>query len=121
MYNYLDNVSIYSFRDNVIKFRSNPGDMSDGYMTFALERYESREEMMRDVTRFIDVLLKNDFTMSIRHEDNAIIIVEYSHDENIEYYGGPHLIWATAEEVDLIMNSRNDFIEESIHTYEENK
>lgn len=71
------------------------GSMNKHYdeMVFSINKYDSKDEMWRDISSFIQLLVRNDYLAVIRDDDIDVIVVEYGHDENKEYWGCPRVEW----------------------------
>lgn len=77
------------------------------HLTFNLDNYDSKEAMWKDVTKLQMTLLRNGNMVRIRQEEE-LVIVEWTHDNNREYYGGTHLEFLTEDEIDLIECYRSE-------------
>lgn len=66
-----------------------------------------------DLIALIKLLTKHDYVCKVRKEvgDDSIIIIEYSHDENQDFWGGPELLWVTPEEASLIETNRSYLVD----------
>jgi hypothetical protein len=100
-------------------------DSFDGKIVFSPERYSDNENyrsesMMNDIIMTIDMLLNNDYTMVIRREDFGNTIIEYGHDERIEYFGCSSPRWISSEEEYELENIRDEFIKKCIDNYSSN-
>lgn len=72
-------------------------------MVFSINSYNNKDEMWRDISSFIQLLVKNDYIAVIRDDDVDIIVVEFGHDENKEYWGCPRVEWV--EDEDSVVNT----------------
>ena len=100
-------------------------DSFDGSIVFSPQRYSDNEncrseKMMNDIIMTIDMLLNNDYTMIIRREDFGNTIIEYGHDERIEYFGCSSPRWVSSEEEYELENIRDEFIKKCIDNYSSN-
>ena len=55
----------------------------------------SEEEMYKDISDFIKLLLKYENTCKIYLDEQGIVVVEYGHDNRADYWGSPNLKWVT--------------------------
>ena len=62
-------------------------------MVFSINNYNNKDEMWRDISLFIQLLVRNDYVAVIRDDDIDVIVVEFGHDENKEYWGCPRVEW----------------------------
>ena len=62
-------------------------------MVFSINSYNNKDEMLRDISLFIQLLVRNDYVAVIRDDDIDVIVVEFGHDENKEYWGCPRVEW----------------------------
>lgn len=77
-------------------------------MVFSINAYETADDMWQDITQFIRLLIKNEYIMTIRDDDVDVIVIEYEHNELIEYWGVVNPYWLSEEEVDSIKSNNND-------------
>lgn len=70
----------------------------------------SEEEMYKDISDFIKLLLKYENTCKIYLDEQGIVVVEYGHDNRADYWGSPNLKWVTDEETDLLDDFRTDIV-----------
>ena len=63
--------------------------------------------MWADIANLQRALLRNKQVVRIRQEENFIII-EYVHDNNVEWFGGTNLEFLTEDEFELITSMRSE-------------
>lgn len=89
-------------------------------LAFARKNFESEEDFKRAVSDFLFLLLKTDNIARVRKEED-LVIVDYTHDENLDAYGGSQLLFVTAEDAELINdNSDGRILEDLINENNEN-
>ena len=109
--------TIYKLGDKMHVLRDG-GDHST--LTFARKNFESEEDFKRAVSNFLFLLLKTDNIARVRKEED-LVIVDYTHDENLDAYGGSQLLFVTAEDAELINdNSDGHTLEDLINEDDEN-
>ena len=92
------------------------------HSTLTLDRknFESEEDFKRAVSDFLFLLLKTDNVARVRKEED-LVIIDYTHDENLDAYGGSQLLFVTAEDAELIYdNSDGRILEDLINEDDEN-
>lgn len=77
------------------------------HLTFNLDNYNSKEKMWEDVIKLQMTLLRNNNIVRVRQEEE-LVIVEWTHDNSKEYYGGTYLDFLTEDEKDLIDSYRSE-------------
>lgn len=77
------------------------------HLTFNPDRYERKSDMWDDILNLQKMLLRNDNIIRIRQEEQ-LVIVEWTHDNSTEYFGGTELEFLTEEEMDLIDGYRQE-------------
>ena len=76
-------------------------------MTFVRDKYKNEFEMWESISLFIQMLMINDNICTIRNE-GVVIVVEYGHNEYLDYFGGPSPVWLEEDEQELIYNYREE-------------
>ena len=76
-------------------------------MTFTRGKYENEFEMWDSISLFIQMLMINDNICTIRDE-GEVIVVEYGHNECLDYFGGPSPVWLEEDEQELLYNYREE-------------
>lgn len=76
-------------------------------MTFIRDKYKNEFEMWESISLFIQVLMINDNICTIRNE-GVVIVVEYGHNEYLDYFGGPSPVWLEEDEQELLYNYREE-------------
>ena len=59
---------------------------------------ERDEKLWRDVGTQLQLLLKQDYCAAVREDETGVIVIEYNHDENKEYWGCPRHVWISSDE-----------------------
>lgn len=71
-------------------------------MVFSTVYYGNKDDMWKDISLFIQLLVRNNYLAVIRDDDVDVIVVEFGHDENKEYWGCPRVEWIEdSEDSDL--------------------
>ena len=84
-------------------------------LTFARKNFDNENDFKQAVVDFLFILLKTDNIARVREEDD-LVIVDYTNDENIHAYGGSQLLFVTAEDAEFINdNSDGHAIEDLIN------
>ena len=75
---------------------------------FNKERFANEVEMFTEIGKQLQILLKQGYTVVIRYDEPGlgIAIIEFAHDERLEYWGGSTTMWVTAEEAEEILEKR---------------
>ena len=95
-------------------------DSDHSTLTFARKNFKSEEDFKQAVSDFLFLLLKTDNIARVRKEED-LVIVDYTHDENLDAYGGSQLLFVTAEDAELINdNSDGHTLEDLINEDDEN-
>ena len=81
-------------------------------MTFIRDKYKNEFEMWESISLFIQMLMINDNTCIIRNE-GVVIVVEYGHNEYLDYFGGPSPVWLEEDEQGLVYDYREEKYRES--------
>lgn len=76
-------------------------------MTFVRDKYKNEFEMWESISLFIQMLMINDNICTIRNE-GVVIVVEYGHNEYLDYFGGPSPVWLEEDEQELLYNYREE-------------
>lgn len=76
-------------------------------MTFIKDKYENELEMWDSISLFIQMLMINDNICVIRDE-GVVIVVEYGHNEYLDYFGGSSPVWLEEEEQGLVYDYREE-------------
>lgn len=96
--------------------RMSPG--TKGELVFHADKFITKEEMWEDIKVFIDLLMKYDYTCQVYAEDHSIIVITYAHDERVDYWGGPSLIWASEEELEILEQYRDTLLDDLLNKKE---
>jgi len=75
-------------------------------MVFDRDRYNSKIDMYEDISAFLSALMQNDYIVRVRQEE-SLVIVEYTHNNAIEYFGGTELMFLTEDEAQMIEDYRH--------------
>ena len=81
-------------------------------MVFIKDKYRNEFEMWESISLFIQMLMINDNVCTIRNE-GEVIVVEYGHNEYLDYFGGPSPVWLEEDEQGLVYNYREEKYQDS--------
>lgn len=74
---------------------------------FMRECYNNdRDQLYRAVAQQLRLLMENNYACKVYDDDIDVIVIEYEHDERKKPWGGTDLIWASAQEVEDLVNRR---------------
>ena len=79
-------------------------------MTFCPDQYDGKvDKMYEDISKFLQIVLKNENICTIYQEDFGIVVINYEHDDyhSNNVYGCSQPIWLTADEQDYIDDYRS--------------
>ena len=76
-------------------------------MVFIRDKYRSDFKMWDAISLFIQMLMVNNNICAI-HDEGAVVVVEYGHDERLDYFGGPSPVWLEEDEQELVYNYREE-------------
>ena len=86
--------------------------MGHEYETVVLARKdrETTEELFKRVGKMLEMLLHEGYTAKVRYDEPGlgVVVIEYAHDNNLEYWGGSNLVWLNEDETDLIEVQRGE-------------
>ena len=102
--------TLYKLGDKMHVLRDG-GDYST--LTLARKNFESEKDFKRAVSDFLFLLLKTDNIARVRKEED-LVIIDYTHDENLDAYGGSQLLFVTAEDAELIYDNSDGRILEDL-------
>lgn len=78
------------------------------HLTFNPEEYDNDvDNMWEDVIELQKMLLRTGNTVRVRQEDD-LVIVEWTHDNSRQYFGGTYLEFLTEDEIDFIDGCRRE-------------
>lgn len=76
-------------------------------IVFAIDSYNGdRERMFDAIAKQLAILMDNEYMCKIYDDDTDIIVIQFEHDDKKDDWGGKHLIWLTAEEMEVVENYR---------------
>lgn len=78
-------------------------------MTFCKDQYDGNLDVMwQDISKFLQIILKNENLCTIHREDFDIIVIRYQHDDTNSgnAWGCDQPIWLTCEEQNQIFDQR---------------
>ena len=78
-------------------------------IVFCKETYnDNADELFNVVAKQLRLLLDAGYIAVVRYDEPSfgIVVIEYEHDEHEEAWGCANPIWCTAEEEDIVLNSR---------------
>lgn len=78
-------------------------------LTFARKNFENEEDFKKAVSDFLFILLQTDNIARVRQEED-LIIVDYTHDESLQAYGGSQLLFVTAEEAEDLCDNCDGYV-----------
>lgn len=89
------------------------GYKNDEVSSLVLDRnkYRTDEDFNAAVGNAITLLLKGDYELKVNSEQDGLVAIEFSHDNNLEYFGGATLYWLDEDESDCIDSMRKDQVE----------
>lgn len=67
---------------------------------FCLENYNSQKEFQDSIKNFIMLSLKNRYIMTIRQEENGIVVIDYA--SQYQELGEPYPYWLTPEQIERV-------------------
>ena len=78
-------------------------------ITFAKKDKETKEELFQRVGTFLNMLLEEGYIAVVRYDEPGlgIVVIEFEHDEGLEYWGCNNPMWITSEEADEIWARRS--------------
>ena len=89
--------------------------VENNYIVLDRKKYDREEEFWIDVSKFMDLLTKNDYDVLFRYEDCDIYVLEIATDPRMEpELGEDRFIKVTAEEEEQIELSRRQAEEDTI-------
>lgn len=89
------------------RFRVN-ADSDVSHLTFCADHYKDEAELFAAMGAFLKTLMDNEQEARVRCDSGGIYVVEYSHDNNWDYYGSESLYWLNEEESETIDAMRNE-------------
>lgn len=89
------------------------GYVVDDVSNIVLDRnkYRTDADFNAAIGNTITLLLKNDYELKINCPQDGLVDIEFSHDNNLEYFGGATLYWLDENESDCVDAMRKDQIE----------
>ena len=76
-------------------------------IVFDSDKYSGESAMYAAISALLSVLMKSDYIVRVRQEE-SLVIVEYTHNNNIEYFGGTELMFLSEDEAQLIEDYRRE-------------
>ena len=84
-------------------------DDVEGKIVVSSMEYESEDEMLTHLIPTIKTLLNNEEVLTMRMEDNHVLILEHGHDELIDAWGCSTPRWLSPEELETLeLNRENE-------------
>ena len=68
-------------------------------LTFARKNFDNEQQFKKAVSDFLFLLLQTGNIARVRQEED-LVIVDYTHDESLDAYGGSQLLFVTGEEAE---------------------
>lgn len=82
-------------------------------IVFSKNEYScNRDEMCADIGKQLALLLRNKYVCKVRNDDTDIIVIEYEHDDDANFWGIGGLYWLDDEEAEWLENLRANKHEE---------
>lgn len=77
-------------------------------IVFDKKNFANEIDMFVEIGMQLCILLKQGYAAVVRYDEPGlgITVVEFEHDEHLEYWGGSTPMWVTAEEVNEILTRR---------------
>lgn len=76
-------------------------------ITFCKACYQgNREEMYKDIARQLEMLMRNEYLCKVKAETIDIVTIEFEHDESVDPWGCPYLVWLNQEELERLEDDR---------------
>ena len=69
-------------------------------MVFIEDNYSNKQELMADIIKTVESLMKNKYMCLVRFEDAGIYVVDYCYDPLHTDFGSDRFVYMTAEEHD---------------------
>ncbi len=84
--------------------------MRSNEIVFCKKNEETKEELFQRVSKQLELLLEAGYIAVVRYDEPGlgIIVIEFEHDERLEYWGCSQPMWVTPEEADKIICMRED-------------
>ena len=77
-------------------------------LIFCPDAYQGNTlDMWQDISKFLEIVIKNENICTIKQEDFGIIVVDYEHDESIDYWGVCQPLWLTPDEQEAVEQYRS--------------
>lgn len=85
-------------------------DDNKKYIVFSLDNYENKDELFDVLAKQLRLLLDAGYLAVVRYDEPGlgIIVIEFEHDEYLEYWGCTKPMWVTPEEEEQIICSREN-------------
>jgi hypothetical protein len=80
--------------------------------TIILDKDKCGEKFAETLGNQLLILMEQDNVCKVKYDDCDLYIIEHENDEEVEYLGGPRLMWLTEDEADLIESKRQESEEE---------
>ena len=80
-------------------------------IVFCKENYNDNvDELFNVVSKQLRLLLDAGYIAVVRYDEPSfgIVVIEYEHDEHEDAFGCANPVWITAEEEEMILNSREE-------------
>lgn len=69
---------------------------------------QDRDIMYADIGKQLALLLHNKYVCKVRDDDTDIVVIEYEHDDNADFWGVGGLYWLDDEEAEWLKNKREE-------------
>lgn len=76
-------------------------------IVFSKDRYDNdRNKMFQAIAQMLALLMDNEYTCKVYDDDRDIIVIQFEHDNQKDYWGTPDLCWLEEDEVDVVESYR---------------
>jgi len=77
-------------------------------IVFNKEKFANEVDMFTEISIQLCILLKQGYAAVVRYDEPGlgIVVIEFEHDENLEYWGCSTPMWVTAEEAEEVLDRR---------------
>lgn len=79
-------------------------------IVFSLDNYENKDELFNTIAKQLQLLLDAGYLAVVRYDEPGlgIIVIEFEHNEYLEFWGVNKPMWVTPEEEDEIVLRREN-------------
>ena len=87
----------------------------DAFEKFTTDIGEQRQLLWEKVTQTIYTLTLFDYICVVYDDDIDVIVIQFEHNENKEYYGIPNPKWISEDEYEEFLNYKNSISDININ------